>query len=526
MSGPNPRPILIDDDDDDARDERAPSSDASSSEPDDEDAPPRFLVVKSAVSLPNLEPSGHGHVQHVDLCFDVSSPVPLKSDHDAAAAAVVIHLSHRPGDQGGYHVVRDREHPHTTHDHVHVVDQRLTTTTATTHRAAFWFARAKVATLVVLIANLVLFALQGGMDVLRPAVVHTATLPIREHLGAVATELVSGVLPLFGPHTCGTDPDPQLWDLMAGLEAKRQAMGRLCAWAEPLSSQRPDLVTLCRDFRAGADGAVGDESLARWFGHSSVGTWERNLGLMHVRSMLDSLASIDEAVDDGLFDPSRQRDNVNQTARFALASVQEAAAAWSDALQDLAESAQRLESSLGAMGAADAYIVDACVRHCRSLPGIDAKLCAQDLAEVQKDPHRCLNDYLEPRVADAVLALVSARAKLESISRDAELLTASGFVLGGGVSLAILGTDPPNLGSGHGTCAPVPASRASSRPWRRHKTMWVVEDLVSWQWRMSNFLDGLRPRMQAAIDKQNNFRRGHGEKEPKPGWGQLWRKAP
>ncbi|KAK1826023.1 hypothetical protein QBC39DRAFT_335375 [Podospora conica] len=509
-----------------------------------DDAPQyMYQVRKTLTRVPNNR-STETVVQQVDLCFDVDAPVRPPSSTEAAA--VVVHLSPRRDSRGGFRVVshgqaghdededdhwtmhRSHGRPgHDTDEDTHRTTNRIVsrhgkdgddhrTMNRIVSRRPMATTAMKPFALTVLIAsilgNLVLFHLQGGFDLFAPPVLDTARLPVQEHLNAIATEVVTGMLPLFGPHSCGNEMHAD-WDLADALEAKDRVMTDLCSWAVDLSDQRPDLAVLCREFQAGAELATGDKSLVRLFKHMSghVGTWQNNLGLAHVRLLVESLSAIEDAVDNNSIGPDIGKDGIrrdgnrNQTASWILAAVEETAGGWLDDLDDMLGLTQTLDDGLGAIGAAEDYITSAFERHCALLPSkIDAELCGRHLALVQKHPFQCIRPYLEPRLANALRALTSARGKLDMMVQETRLLAEKGFILSSKASLPLLGT-VPDPGS-----TPCPQA-ACGRPWRRHTTLWVVEDLVTWQWKMENVIDDLSVKMQLAIARHDNFRRSLSE---------------
>lgn len=481
-----------------------------------------FFVVPNSISV-DPRSNSNDAIQQVDLCFDVGTPA---RQPPGPVAPLVVHLSRLPGyyDDGGYHIVNEAHHAHGKYDRVDRATPRITGPAGPPAAALM------VLLLASILGNLALFTWQGGLDLFTPAVVELAQLPIRQHLNAITTDITTAILPLFGPHSCGDGPP---WDLAGALETKKQAMHNLCVWARDLSDQRPELGPLCHEFQTGAALATSDGSLAHLLGGGRPpAAWERDVGLDHIRALVDALGTLDVAIDDGFTaDPRLRRDaNLNQTAAYILAAVDEVARKWAADLVDLLRPAHTLDDALGTMAASEGYILDAFSRHCRALDPVDAALCAADLAVAQRYPNTCLVRHLEPRVAAAVRALDSAHERLGLMVHDTRLLAANGFGLGPGLSLRLLHARPArrnkqDQGWEEWEEDEDKKGGADGRPWKRRRTMWVVEDLVTWRWKMENVVGRLSKEVEAAAERQRQGgvrNGGQGKKGTADFWALFW----
>ncbi|KAK1749653.1 hypothetical protein QBC47DRAFT_407849 [Echria macrotheca] len=221
--------------------------------------------------------------------------------------------------------------------------------------------RMMVAVVLMTITNVVLFWLQGGFDLFRPALVTTIPLPINERVTEIATDIVSGTVPLFGPHSCGKKL-AKPWDLHLGLSEKYDAMHALCAGAFKMADSRPDVADLCNAYLEGAKLATGADSLSYLLGRAKpedMAMWEQHFGLDIAQSLIYNFGILDGFVDDGHFDTdsaSYHRDRqgtANKTASLAVAVVGDIARSWSDRLDKLIEAARTLDQGLGTMDAAE-----------------------------------------------------------------------------------------------------------------------------------------------------------------------------
>ncbi|KAK1827289.1 hypothetical protein QBC39DRAFT_334304 [Podospora conica] len=241
--------------------------------------------------------------------------------------------------------------------------------------------KTKLVTLVVLlVTNVALFLSKGVFDLFSPAIVDTATLPIRSTWKPLPPRWCRACS-LFSALTTPTPPSRSTDSYRTWSMGWRRSTRRCtsCLWArdKPLWDQQPDLAGLCRDLEAGAE-----------------------ISLPGVHAGFDRYL-------DGVFDTEKMK-NVNHTASYALSAVEEAAGRWYDCLEDVLDAGRKhLHNGLGVVAPAKDHIVDAYTRNCRFLKGVHDKLCAQDLARA----------YLDPRDAQAVHDWASERIDLRDSER-------------------------------------------------------------------------------------------------------------